>query len=340
MKTSDLKFDYPPELVATEPKRPSRVMWQTSERSDLSWPEFLNKFKAGDLIVVNDTKVTPLRVWAKCGDEEADILFVRELADNQWEVLAPFKKMKGREWQLPNEVKILETVQGIPQVVKLSQKIGPEYFAKFGEVPLPPYILKARGDRHSHETDENWYQSIFAQYLGSSAAPTASLHFSEKDFDYLKSRGVEFAHLTLHVGLGTYLPVTAENLDDHKMHFEEVHIPIETWKKVNRWAGHGNDGRVFALGTTVARALESAVIGKLKKSENGFHGSTDLLIQPGYDFKIVKALMTNFHQPESTLLALVAAFAGLENVREAYAWAIEKKFRLFSYGDLSVWEKS
>ena len=344
MKTSELRFDYPESLVATEPKRPSRVMWSRGGNlRDLEWQHFLKEFGPGDLIVVNDTQVTPLRIWANSSDgSEADILFVREQPDHCWDVLAPFKKMKGLDWQLPGGVQVTEMLNGIPQRIRLSQKIDGQYFAKFGEVPLPPYILKARGDRHSVANDREWYRSIFAKdldSLGSSAAPTASLHFSRHDFNQLRSQGVDFASLTLHVGLGTYLPVTAPDLDQHKMHFESVHIPIETWKKVSRWgATSESPRRVFALGTTVARALESAVIGKLKKGPEGFHGATDLLIQPGYDFKIVRSIMTNFHQPESTLLAFIAAFAGLERVKEAYSWAIERKFRLFSYGDLTVWQ--
>ncbi len=321
-----------------EPQRPSRVMWVKDERpQELSWKEFLNQFKAGDLIVVNDTKVMPSRVWAEpMGQDspaEVDLLFTKSLGDGRWEVLAPTKKMKNQKWILPDGVEIVELQPGIPQTVQLSREIDDAYFFKFGEVPLPPYILKSRGDRHSHTDDSEWYQTFFAKTPGSCAAPTASLHFTAGDFDFLKSRGVEIAHLTLHVGLGTFLPVTVDNLNDHKMHSEFVHIPKETWRKVGQ-----SSGRVWALGTTVARALESAVIGKLKKTEDGFIGNTDLLILPGYDFKMVRGLLTNFHQPESTLLALVSAYAGLENLKRAYAWAVDKKFRLFSYGDLSVWE--
>jgi len=338
MKTSELNFTYPAELVATKPQRPSRVMWVKNQMPlELEWDQFLQEFRAGDLIVYNNTKVTPLRVWAKnSAGESVDVLFVRHLEKNKWEVLAPLKKMKMSErWRLPEDVEIIEVQNGIPQTIQLSAGLGLDYFIRHGEVPLPPYILKARGNRHSTQDDHEWYQSIFAENFGSSAAPTASLHFRRVDFDLLKSKGVRFAPLTLHVGPGTYLPVTVDNLDDHKMHSEPVEIPAETWRKVIQC-----EGRVWALGTTVARALESAQIGKLKKDEKGFHGTTDLLIQPGYDYKVLRGLLTNFHQPESTLLALVAAFAGLGVVKSSYAWAIEKKFRLFSYGDLTAWENS
>lgn len=335
MKRSDLSYFYPEELVATEPRRPSQVMWVKDKNPrKLDWESFLNQFREGDLIIVNDTQVNPLRVWATSPHgQQVDVLFVRGLGSNRWEVLAPTKKMKNHEWTLPDGIKIIELTAGIPQVIQLSQDVDQKYFEIHGEVPLPPYILKSRGSRRSQVGDKNWYRSIFAKNRGSSAAPTASLHFTQNDFDFLKSKNVDFAYLTLHVGLGTYLPVTSEDLDQHHMHQEYVHIPKETWRKVGR-----SPGRLWALGTTVTRALESASIGKLKKSEEGFSGSTDLLIQPGYDFKVVRAMMTNFHQPESTLLALVAAFAGLETVKNAYAFAIENKFRLFSYGDLSAWE--
>ena len=181
--------------------------------------------------------------------------------------------------------------------------------------------------------DVRGYQTAFALKEGSLAAPTASLHFKKRDLQQLKSRGVDVSYLTLHVGLGTFLPVDGEDLSDHPMHKEWVEVPPDLALAVKKCRERG--GRVWALGTTVTRALESWAL--QGASPQGYEGLTDLMIQPGYSFKVVDVLMTNFHQPKSTLLALVMAFAGVSRVKEAYQWAMDHEFQLFSYGDLSVW---
>jgi S-adenosylmethionine:tRNA ribosyltransferase-isomerase len=288
---------------------------------------------AGDTLVVNNTQVLHRRVFA--GDVE--ILFLQDLGQRQWQVLFPSKKFAiGNELELPQGLRMKLVEKGRPQKVELSRDVDEKYFGEVGELPLPPYIQKARGQRHSQDPDESWYQTAWAKEPGSLAAPTASLHFSAEDIQQLKARGVQVLELTLHVGLGTFLPVLTEDLNDHLMHEEYVQISAATWQAVQK-ARQERKG-VWSLGTTATRALESAALGKLSAHpEGGFAGFTNLLIQPGYQWQMVNRLLTNFHQPESTLLALVAGFSDLQTLQTCYAWAIEKKYRLFSYGDLSLW---
>lgn len=220
----------------------------------------------------------------------------------------------------------------------MSRSLTEDYFEEVGDVPLPPYIQKARGQREGRLEDKTWYQTEWAKFAGSSAAPTASLHFHNEDFEKLKDRGVNVAKLTLHVGLGTFLPIAFENLSEHQMHAETVVIPAATWAKVLET--QKSRGRIWAVGTTVTRALESAAHGLLTVQTNGdLTGESRLFIRDDFDWRVVGGILTNFHQHQTTLLALVASFAGLEKVKSSYEWAIERKFRLFSYGDLSVWTR-
>jgi S-adenosylmethionine:tRNA ribosyltransferase-isomerase len=308
--------------------------WQASKPREMSARELLSQIPSGDLLIVNNTRVLKRRVFA--GDLE--ILFLGKLAGDgeRWEVLFPSKKYKLDEMiDLPLGVSMKLVKKGRPQVVEVSQPLDEAYFEKVAELPLPPYIQKARGERHTVKGDESWYQTHWASEPGSFAAPTASLHFSKEDFQFLRERGVKILELTLHVGLGTFLPVTAVDLDEHEMHAEWVQIPRDTWNtiKVAKRDGH----KIWSLGTTATRALESAAAGVLNESEAGLQGMTRILIQPGYQWRVVDRLLTNFHQPESTLLALVAGFSDLKTVKSVYQYAISKHFRLFSYGDLSVW---
>lgn len=340
MKTSDLQYNYPEELVATAPQRPSRVLRMSEDSADpteISFADFLRSIPAGDMLILNNTKVLKRRVFA--GDLE--ILFLSSDDRTEWDVLFPSKKFAlGHEFELPFGVRMKLVQKGRPQKVQVSEALSEEYFDKVGELPLPPYIQKAREQRHTVSGDESWYQTAWAKKAGSFAAPTASLHFSADDLIALRERGVLVEEITLHVGLGTFLPVVAENLDDHEMHEEFFEIGKDVWQKTLATKGQGQ--KIWALGTTVTRSLESMPGDFFSKNPEAQHysGSTKLLIQPGYKFKIVDRLLTNFHQPESTLLALVAAFAGLEKVKLAYSFAIKNKFRLFSYGDLSVWIKN
>lgn len=337
MKLSDLEFTYPEELVGLSPQKPSRVMWVDEQGlpSEISLESLLDKFNTGDALVVNNTRVLKRRVFS--GDLE--ILFLKQKSATDWEVLFPSKKYKlGALIELPLGLTMELIEKGRPQTVRLSQEVSEDYFSKVAELPLPPYIQKARDQRHTQEQDENWYQTAWASQPGSFAAPTASLHFSSEDMQRLKARGVEIIELTLHVGLGTFLPVTVENLDDHDMHEEFVEISSHSWQAVQAAKAEGR--KVWSLGTTSTRSLESAAAGMLKPQADGsLSGFTKLLIQPGFEFKVVDVLLTNFHQPQSTLLALVSGFSSLERVKACYQWAIERKFRLFSYGDLSCWTK-
>ena len=335
MKLSDLDFAFPEELIATAPQKPSRVMWVEAQLppQEITLKELLEKFSPGDVLVLNNTQVLKRRVFA--GDVE--ILFLKQINATDWEVLFPSKKYKvGAELSLPLGLTMTLIEKGRPQKVRLSHSVGEDYFQQVAELPLPPYIQKAREQRHTVDADESWYQTAWASTPGSFAAPTASLHFSKEDIHGLKARGVHVVEVTLHVGLGTFLPVTAEDLNDHDMHEEYVEISAASWSIVEQAKRAGK--QVWALGTTTTRSLESAAQGLLVGTpETGFRGFTKLLIQPGYTFKVVDRLLTNFHQPQSTLLALVAGFSSLERVKACYQWAIERKFRLFSYGDLTCW---
>lgn len=344
MKRSDLTFSYPESLIALEPSRPTRVMWvdQTLAPKELTIAELIKKIPAGDVFVINNTKVLKRRVFAKDSlQNDVEVLFLDQIgldqasaneSFNQWSVLFPSKKFKiGDELVLPNGFKMQLLEKGRPQKVQVTPAIQQKDFDLIAELPLPPYIQKARQDRHNHRNDESWYQTAWAENAGSFAAPTASLHFSAQDIQQLKDQGVQVVELTLHVGLGTFLPVLTEDLNDHKMHEEIYQISQSSWQIIQDAKKKGLG--VWSLGTTSTRVLESvARTGVLS-------GSTDILLQEGSEFKIVNRLLTNFHQPESTLLALVAGYMSLQVVKDCYAWAVAKKFKLFSYGDLSVWVK-
>lgn len=291
----------------------------------------LEKIPAGDVLVINDTKVLPVRVWSMKGDE---VLFVRPHQAGEWEVLFLARDYKlNDELEFPGGHRARLTAKGLPQRLTFERELSQNFFLEFGEPALPPYIQAARGDRHARREDREWYQTKWAEHPGSSAAPTASLHFSLDDLATLRQKGVILAPLTLHVGLGTFLPIKSAELSAHAMHSEDILIPRDTMAAVE------NARHVWALGTTVTRALEAQAKGHLQETEAGFVGDTRLFISPGFEFQVVDRLLTNFHQPRSTLLALVMAFAGESRVRESYVWAMERRFRLFSYGDLSAWSR-
>lgn len=335
MKLSDLTYDFPEELIATSPSRPTRVMFvdEKGQPQEITVSDLINKIPSGDVLVLNDTKVLKRRVFVKTPDAtDLEILFLEELPNGTQKVLFPSKKYKvGDEITLPNGAKMKLLEKGLPQLVEVTPRLTEADFDKFGELPLPPYIQKAREERHNVQADESWYQTAWAEKPGSFAAPTASLHFSDADLEKLKAKGVKVEKITLHVGLGTFLPVKVENLNDHKMHAEVYDIPETVWGDIQKAKASGN--KIWALGTTVTRTLETAA------RTHKLSGASELLLQEGSEFLVVDRLMTNFHQPESTLLALVSGFSSLANVKKNYAWAIERKFKLFSYGDLSVWLK-
>lgn len=337
MKVTDLDFNFPEELIATEPQRPSRVMWVEFNKppQEITVPELLERIPPGDVLVVNNTRVLKRRVFA----QDLEILFLKQINATDWEVLFPSRKLKvGTVLELPENMQMTLLEKGRPQRVRLSREVAEDYFQRVAELPLPPYIQRARDQRHTVKADESWYQTAWAQRPGSFAAPTASLHFTDADMRALKNKGVEILEVTLHVGLGTFLPVTADDLNQHDMHEEYVEISGPTWLAIVRAREKGC--KIWSLGTTTTRSLESAGQGVLPGSpESGFQGFTKILIQPGYQFKVVDRLLTNFHQPQSTLLALVSGFSSLDQVKACYQWAIERKFRLFSYGDLTCWTR-
>ena len=339
MRTDELDFSFPQELVATERREPSRVLLsRAGQPRELAGgvQGLLELFAADDVLVINDTRVLSRRVFAESGLE---ILFIKRRNGRDWEVLCPARRWKKDTLQsLPEGVQ-LELVQtGLPQIVRADRDLDEAYFLRVGELPLPPYIQEVRGERHMRATDREQYQTHWAKADGSLAAPTASLHFMPEHLAQLRARGVQVLTLTLHVGLGTFLPVQTDDVEAHSMHAELCEIPLQTWQACEVAKNHGH--KVWALGSTVTRSLEAAAAGRLERREGALWGENRLYIYPPYEFKMVDVLLTNFHQPRTTLLAMVAAFAGgLGPVRATYQFAIENKFRLFSYGDLSVWMK-
>ncbi|MES2769699.1 MAG: tRNA preQ1(34) S-adenosylmethionine ribosyltransferase-isomerase QueA [Bdellovibrionota bacterium] len=340
MKLSDLDFSFPEELIAQKPERPTRVMWVEQQTPvEITVAELLEKFDPKDVLVINETKVSKRRVFGKTSKDEFEILFIEKLEPQVWKVLFPASRLKkGEKVQLPNGIEMDLTQQGLPQIVKLSKDIEESYFTQFGEIPLPPYIQKSRNERHQQANDNSWYQTAWANQIGSQAAPTASLHFTQNDLKTLEKKGVAIEKILLHVGLGTFLPVKHEDLSKHEMHFEKLLVPQKAYQNILDRKKQG--GKIWCIGTTVTRSLESVALGKVGKNSTGdYEGETDLFIKEDFNFQMTDVLLTNFHQPKTTLLALVSSFAGLENVKKCYQWAIDKKFKLFSYGDLTVWKR-
>lgn len=351
MKKSELTFEYSENLIAQTKTKPSRVLWTDPDLSEIDLEELKQKFKPGDILVINDTRVVKSRIFAKTqSGEDFEILFLEEVKTSAevsspsesgvsfWKVLCPSRKLKKQERVLlPNGSTAWIAEPGLPQTLQVEGSWEPKDFETWGEMPLPPYIQAARGDRHASQKDNIEYQTAWAKHEGSRACPTASLHFSEQDLRDLQSRGVEVLKITLHVGLGTFLPIQNEDLSKHQMHAERVFISKESWTQIQKAKASGQ--KIWALGTTVLRALESAACGLLDQTEKGFEGATRLFVFGEFQFRVVDRLMTNFHQPESTLLALVMSFAGKQRVLDGYRWAIEREFRLFSYGDLTVWTR-
>jgi S-adenosylmethionine:tRNA ribosyltransferase-isomerase len=364
--TADLDFNYPDNLVATEalPRGKSRI-WHISRDSnkfeEIGWERFLAHFKKGDTLVLNDSRV----LWArlkikKISGAAAEVFFLKTLDGNpnRWEVLSRGLNLKlGGEIDLPGDVKARVLVSGrVSQIEITSKRFGPEdlknYFTAWGDVPLPPYIMSLRPGKESLISDKERYQTVWAQNWGSVAAPTAGLHFTEEHLAKLRQSGVKVVFVTLHVGAGTFMPVDTEKLDDFNIHSEFAVVGDQACAAILETQAAGK--RVWACGTTALRAVESAIWATGQARTNlplirPFAGETNLFIKPGYKFLAVDGLLTNFHQPRSSLLALVAAFAtrmppvgtqqeraAVEKILEAYRQAIQKKFRLFSYGDLTV----
>lgn len=335
MKKSDFYFDLPEELIAQTPledRTASRLLVLDRAKEAVEHRHFadvLSYLNPGDCLVLNDSRVLPARlIGARPGGGATEVLLLRDRGDDVWECLVkPGRKMRmGATVSFGDgklEGQVIGEVEDGKRLVKFNYSgIFLEILDELGQMPLPPYI---------HETLENpeRYQTVYSRNIGSAAAPTAGLHFTEKLLDEVRAKGVKIAFVTLHVGLGTFRPVKADDLSEHIMHSEYYEIPDESAIRIAETKENG--GRVIAVGTTSCRTLESAYDedGKLARPS----GWTDIFIYPGYRFKMLDALITNFHLPESTLIMLVSALAGRERVLAAYNEAISERYRFFSFGD-------
>lgn len=336
MKTSDFYYDLPEELIAQEPlkdRSASRLMTLERTSGKVEHKHFfdiVDELNAGDALILNDTRVLPARLYGVKKDTGGAIefLLLHKHSLDTWEViLKPGRRAKaGAKFVFGNgelEAEILDIVNDGNRLVKFSYDgVFEEILDRLGEMPIPPYITKKLEDK-------NRYQTVYAKHNGSAAAPTAGLHFTPELLEKTKEKGVNIAYLTLHVGLGTFRPVKAEEIADHKMHSEFYVLPQETAELVNRAKERG--GRVISVGTTATRVLETAGMDGMPLKEQT--GWTDIFIYPGKKLNVIDALITNFHLPESTLIMLVSAFAGRENVLNAYKTAVREKYRFFSFGD-------
>jgi S-adenosylmethionine:tRNA ribosyltransferase-isomerase len=332
LRTADFDYDLPESFIAQEPLEPrdaARLMVLHREDGRIEhriFREIGEYLRPHDVLVLNQTRVLPARLFArKESGGRAEILLLRRLDEQSWECLVGGKGLKaGRRLLLSEalEATILEEKEGALRIVRFSSPLTPELLFRLGQVPLPPYI-------HRPLHDPERYQTVYARQPGSAAAPTAGLHFTPRLLQELQAQGIHLAYVTLHIGLDTFAPVTEDRPTEHKIHTEwcEVdEVAVETIR-----AARAQGGRVIAVGTTSVRALESAATesGELQP----YRGDTSLFILPGYRFKVVEAMITNFHLPRSTLLMLVSAFAGRERILSAYEEAKRHQYRFYSFGD-------
>ena len=336
MKTSDFYYDLPKELIAqtpVEPRDSSRLLLLGRTSGKIEHKHFydiIDSLNEGHCLIANDSRVLPARIYGIKEETGASVefLLLKQITGNRWETLCkPGKKAKvGARFSFGDGImtaQVVEVKDDGNRVVDFD--CDENFFAtldKIGQMPLPPYITEKLEDKER-------YQTVYSHELGSAAAPTAGLHFTEELMDRIRAKGVKIAYVTLHVGLGTFRPVKVDDVTKHKMHSEHYEIPEETAKIINETKQNG--GRVIAVGTTTCRTLESVatMYGEIKPC----HGFTDIFIYPGYTFKAIDGLITNFHLPESTLIMLVSAFAGYDNIMNAYKTAVEEKYRFFSFGD-------
>jgi S-adenosylmethionine:tRNA ribosyltransferase-isomerase len=344
MKTEELDYHLPPELIAQQPvgvRSNSRLLIFNHSRGELTDSRFAkigDFLLPGDCLVLNDTKVLPARFFGRrSSGGKLEGLFVTEEAPGVWEIMlkGAGKVKQGEIIYVKDKAKgdfckaeIVEKTQpGLCRLNIASQEPFEAILDKIGYPPLPPYIKRGTDPRQA-EKDKRHYQTVYARQSGAIAAPTAGLHFTSELIEHLKAAKVAFAYLTLHVGVGTFQPITAENLEEHQIDRENFSIDEKNAQIIN--AAKKNGGRIIAVGTTSVRALETAATGS---GVEALSSTTGLFIRPGYEFKVVDAMVTNFHLPKSSLLALVAAFAGLENILQAYRHAIKQRYRFYSYGD-------
>lgn len=336
MNLKDFYYDLPQELIAQDPledRASSRLLVLDKTTGDIKHQVFrdiLQYLKPNDCLVLNNTKVIPARLLGNKEDTNAgiEVLLLKRKENDVWETLVkPGKKAKsGTKIVFGNGLligEVLEVIEDGNRLIKFTyQGIFEEVLEQLGEMPLPPYITHPLADK-------NRYQTVYAKYEGSAAAPTAGLHFTKELLQEIQERGISIASVTLHVGLGTFRPVKVEDVTQHHMHSEFYCIDEEAQEKINETRRKG--GRIICVGTTSCRTLESAA--KEDGSVSAGSGWTDIFIYPGYEFKAVDGLITNFHLPESTLLMLVSALAGREHILAAYEQAVKEKYRFFSFGD-------
>ena len=335
MKKSDFYYDLPENLIAQtpiEPRNSSRLLVLSKENGEVSHDNFSNLMeylKPGDCLVLNNTRVLPARIFGRRKDTGADVEFVLLKQKEQliWECIAgPGKKAReGHEFIFSDKLSAVvnEVLPDGNRILKF--ECDGEFYSvldEVGQMPLPPYIKEKLEDAER-------YQTVYSKEIGSAAAPTAGLHFTDDMLEELKLKGVNIAYVTLHVGLGTFRPVKVDEITEHKMHSEHYVVTKQAADIINETKEKG--GRVICVGTTSCRTIESVATkyGRIKECS----GDTDIFIYPGYKFKFMDALITNFHLPESTLIMLVSAFAGYENTMKAYKIAVDEKYRFFSFGD-------
>lgn len=335
MRTSDFDYNLPPEFIAQtpiEPRDSSRLLVLNRENGHIQHAVFRdlgNYLQAGDVLVLNETRVIPARIYAHKipSGGRVELLLLRRKDALRWESMVGGKGLKmGKKLQIEGgpQAEIAAVFDGPRRLLQFSEPIEP-YLARVGHVPLPPYI-------HTHLSDPERYQTVYAQQPGSAAAPTAGLHFTPELISSLKQRGIGFVNVTLHVGLDTFAPVTENKPEEHKIHTEWCQLTSSAAETINR--AYHNDCRVIAVGTTSVRTLESAALQAVPGEVVApYEGSTDLFILPGYKFRAVDALITNFHLPKSTLIMLVSAYAGRERILHAYEVAKENDYRFYSFGD-------
>ncbi len=334
MKTSDFDYHLPPERIAqtpVEPRHASRLMVLHRDREEIEHTTFWQVgeyLRPGDLLVINRTRVIPARIYArKPTGGRVELLLLHREDETTWEALVGGKGLTaGRSVQLEEgpSVKIVDVLEGSRRRVRFSEAVEP-YLERKGVMPLPPYI-------HTPLVNPERYQTVYAEQSGSAAAPTAGLHFTPELMQRLEQMDIHFASVTLHVGLDTFAPVTEDNPLEHKIHTEWCELTPGTAALINKTRQAG--GRIVAVGTTSVRTLETgATAAAPGQAVGAFSGPTSLFILPGYDFKAVDAIITNFHLPRSTLLMLVSAFAGRERMLAAYKLAVEQEYRFYSFGD-------
>lgn len=335
MNTSEFYYDLPQELIAQTPADPrdsSRLLVYNRAEGSVQhkiFRDIIDFLNPGDALVINDTRVIPARLYGKKQGtgRQVEFLLLNQLSKDTWEViLRPGRKLRPGDrvsFAEKLEAEILEKQEdGVTKVKFCFQGSFEALLDEYGNMPLPPYITKRLEDRER-------YQTVYAKERGSAAAPTAGLHFTPELMENIKKKGVDIIPVLLHVGLGTFRPVKAERLEDHKMHSEYYSISEESAHRINAVRERG--GRVIAVGTTSVRTLESAADQEGRVKEQS--GNTDIFIYPGYRFRCVDALITNFHLPESTLLMLISAFMGKDQALEVYRLAVQEKYRFFSFGD-------